>query len=501
MGPKQVANQTPSPPPPVKSEMEEGANYRPFLRGLAWTAAGRWPAQVITWGSTLIIVRLLSPADFGIVGMATVYLGLITLLSEFGVGDAVVYLRDLTRDQIAQVNTVSVILGIAAFAISCAMAPALAWFFRTPDLVWVVVAMGVGFVISAFQVVPGGLLQKEKSFKVLSFIDVCRVVTRSLSTLLFAFFGFRYWSLVIGGLLGGIVSVLLTLRWRRESFARPKLRSIRRALEFSRDIIITRLSWYAYSNADFVVAGRVLGQVPLGAYSVARNLSSAPIEKITDLMNRVTPAFFSEIQNDPAMLRKYLRNLTEGISVITFPAMLGLALVSKEIVPLVLGAKWLPAVVPLELLALYGLMRSITIELGQSLLAIDVRWWSRYMPLFAVVFPTAFFIGSHWGTAGIAAGWVCLYPLMYIPIYRHVFRLIEMKPREYFRALWPALSSCLAMTVVVIMVRLALPAQLEDWLHLGAEVLAGAACYTFALRMLHRDRYNALLRTLRSVAR
>lgn len=487
---------------PTGEQTASGSDfYKPLLGGLAWTAAGRWSAQIVSWVSTIIVIRLLSPSDFGIIGMAAVYLGLISMLSEFGIGSTVVYVRGLSSDQLAQINTVSVLFGIAAFGASCAVAPGLAWFFRTPQLVWVVVVMGTGFAISAFQTVPGGLLRKEKAFKLLAYVDGCKALTQSLSTVLFAFLGLRYWSLVAGGLLASLVAVLLTLWWRRESFAWPRLESIKRALVFSRDVIISRISWYTYSNADFVVAGRVLGRVPLGAYTVAWSLSSTAIEKVTDLISHVTPSFFSEAQTDPPTLRRYLRNLTQGISLFTFPATLGLALVAREFVPLVLGTKWMAATVPLQLLAIYGFMRSITTVLGPILTAIDVRWASHYSLLFVVVFPTAFYIGSHWGTVGIAAGWVCLYPLMYIPIYRHIFPRIEMGVSEYVRALWPALSGSLAMVVVVVLLKLAFPADLGIAVRLGAEILAGAIAYILVLTTLHRERFRALLHTVRSMVR
>src|SRR5208282_5331327 len=153
------------------------------------------------------------------------------------------------------------------------------------------------------------------------------------------------------------------------------------------------------------VAGRVLGRDPLGAYTVAWNLASASIEKVTDLIGRVIPTFISEAKKDAGSLRRYLRDLTEGISLITFPATLGLALVSRDFILLALGTKWAGAVVPLQLLALYASIRSITILLAPVMNAVDVRWGARYGLLFVVVFPTAFYVGSRWGTVGIASAW------------------------------------------------------------------------------------------------
>jgi O-antigen/teichoic acid export membrane protein len=264
-------------------------------------------------------------------------------------------------------------------------------------------------------------------------------------------------------------------------------------------VLVSRLSWYAYANSDFVVAGRVLGQVELGAYAVAWNLASTSIDKLTDLLARVGPTFVSEAQHDTASLRRYVRHLTRGISLITFPVTLGLAAVAPDFVLVVLGSRWATAVAPLQLLALYGCLRSITTLFGPIMSAVDVRWASRYSLVFPLVFPTAFYVGSRWGTVGIAAGWVCLYPLLYIPIYRRLLRRLEMPLREYLRTLWPALSGSVAMLVVVGAIRQFAPSDWPRAESLAVQVCAGAMTYLGAVAVAHRDDYAIVRQLVRSV--
>ena len=118
-------------------------------------------------------------------------------------------------------------------------------------------------------------------------------------------------------------------------------------MRFSGDVLGSRVAWYAYSNSDFLVAGRMLGQAPLGAYTLAWTIASTPVEKITNMITRVTPAFFSAVQDDKPHLRRYLLGITDGLSLLTFPASLGMALVADQFVLVVLGAKWAPAIIPL----------------------------------------------------------------------------------------------------------------------------------------------------------
>jgi PST family polysaccharide transporter len=309
--------------------------------------------------------------------------------------------------------------------------------------------------------------------------------------------GWRYWSLVYGGLAGAGVSAAV-LTWRRPSpFSMPRMRTIKPAMVFGRDVIVSRVSWYVYANSDFAVAGRMLGQAQLGAYTVAWTLASAAIDKLTDLVSRVSPAFVSEAQHDPASIRRYLRTLTEGISLVTFPATLGLALIAPDFVAVVLGPRWAAVAEPLRWLALYACIRSITTLFAPIMSAVDLKWASRYGLIFPVVFPTAFYFGSRWGTAGIAALWVVLYPVLYVPIYRRLFAKIQMHRREYLQSIWPSLSSSIGMMCAVFAVRTSLPSSWPESVHLALELIVGAATYVAVLGAMHRERFVALTRAVR----
>src|ERR1041384_864734 len=113
--------------------IEARALDRSFVRGVAWTAAAKWASQALAWVSWLIVARLLTPEDYGLVGMAAIYLGLVTLLSEFGLGTAVLAVRELSGAQIGQLNGLAVLLGLAGLLASCAVAIPLGRFFHAPQ--------------------------------------------------------------------------------------------------------------------------------------------------------------------------------------------------------------------------------------------------------------------------------------------------------------------------------------------------------------------------------
>src|SRR5258707_11699983 len=138
-----------------------GSLDRSLAHAVAWNAAARWGSQIVSWAATIIVARLLTPYDYGLLGMAALYLNLAMLISQVGIGDAVIALRDLTSRQIAELNTLSLLLGVVLTGLSCALALPLARFFSTPPLSGVIVVASVMYLIAAFQVVPKALLQKE----------------------------------------------------------------------------------------------------------------------------------------------------------------------------------------------------------------------------------------------------------------------------------------------------------------------------------------------------
>jgi O-antigen/teichoic acid export membrane protein len=482
--------------PPI-TDIEKADLDGSLVHGLAWTGGVRWASQLVTWGSTLVVARLLMPEDYGIVGMATVYLGLITLLSEFGVGTAVVTLRELTPDHLAQLNGLAVLLGFAGFAISCLVAVPLGVFFASPRLPWVVVALSANFLVSSFRSVPSALLQKDLRFKLLSVIEGSRSVTLAIVTVLAAWMGFRYWTLVIGTVAGAVIDTILTLSRRRCPFAWPRPGSLRHAIRFTGHIVTSRLAWYCYSSADLVVSGRVLGEGALGVYSLAWNLANIPVDKIAGVLNNVTPALFSAVQNERALLRRYVLNLSEGISLIAFPVGLGLGLVAPEFVLALLGQKWEPAVVTLRLLAFFASFRCLAPMIPVALNAIGESRFAMWNSIAAaLLMPASFLVASRWGNPGIAMVWLLLYPLVALPLFRRAFRKMDMGWKEYLRVLRPAMAGSLVMAVVVLLLKRSLPPGHRVAARLTVEVLSGAVAYVLTTGMLNFRRRHDLLKIL-----
>jgi PST family polysaccharide transporter len=426
--------------------------------------------------------------------MATVFLGVVTIVSEFGLEITIVTLRDLNDRLLSQLNSVAIGLGFTGFLACCLAAYPLGWFFRSEALPGIVMLLGLTFPISAFRIVPQALLQKELRFKKVAVLEAMNVVVLSATMVVLARAGFRYWTLVIGAILSAIVTTAVTVASRPQSFQWPNRTELGAALTFTRYQLGGNLLWYWYSNADLVIAGRLLGAADLGVYSMAASTANAISSKIATLLTRVTAAYFATLQDQPAALKRYLLRLTELLSIVVFPALIGTALLADDLVLLVLGPKWLGAVGPVRVLAVAAAINSVSPLLSRVL---TVRGQNRYLLWLAaglsIVLPFGFAVGSRWGPIGIAAVWIILFPVLRIPVFLRVAASIGVSTREYLRAFWPAVSASIAMAVVVLACRSGLLPELPLLARLALEVAAGASIYSLVILTWHRPRVQILL--------
>jgi len=465
------------------------AKHTSLAANLAWRALANWSSQIVSWAALLVVVRLLSPADFGLVGMSVTVFWYLKFLGSFGITPTVVRHRELDDETLAQLNTMGIVFGVGSFLLACLFAWPVSVFFKTPRVVPVAIVTCIALIPLGLRSVPEGLMNQRMRLKSLSLFDALRDIVSAVVTVLLAWMGFHYWALVMGNLLSEAVRSVVVMSVQRHRYAWPRIATIRTPLIFGGRVLISSFAWSTYNTLDNVTAGRVLGQSALGLYGMAWNLANTPLEKIVSLVTTLIPAYLSRVQTDMAALRGYVRSLTEVIALATFPATVGLALVARQAIPLVMGPKWNGMIVPLEVLSVYAAFRSIVALLPKVLTAVgNARFVMRVEVTGLVLMPLAFWIGSHWGIGGIAFGWVFAYPLIALPHYWKTLKTIEMSAADYIRALRPALDGSAAMILAVVGFQWMAGSRHSQWLSLLLEIGIGAAVYIGAVTLLHRER-------------
>lgn len=474
---------------------------RKLVKSVAWMGAASSAVQVLSWVSTLLVVRLLSPEDYGVFGVVQIYLGLVLLLSEFGIGTAIVTLRELDRRQIAQLNSVTLLLAGLGLLVSWLLAGPISQFFGDVRLRNVLLASSAILPASALVSIASAQIQRDLDFGYLARAQVAHTVVSVATTLGLAFGGAGYWALALGTLAGQVAQSAILLSRAPAHFERPDRSSIGRSIVFSRQVILERIAWYGYAGADRLVVGKLLGEAALGIYSVAQTLGTLAVEKISILVLRVAPGILSVVQHEPAHLRRYLLSMTEALSITTFPVSIGIALVADDIVHVLLGERWVDMIPVLQILGVVGAYQSVTALLTRVLTAVgETRLCMRVAWGTFVILPTSFLIAARFGLTGVAAVWLLIYPITQIPLYLRLRHRIGLSLVDYAKSLWPATSGVLVMSAGVLLLD-AWPGHgsLPRILQLVTTVAVGVSLFALTALVLHRERIERFREQLRDL--
>jgi teichuronic acid exporter len=459
-----------------------------FVGGLAWTAAAKWITQAVTWVGVLFSARLLSPQDFGAVELASFASLLTNILAEFGIGATVLQMRELDRKTLAQLNSVSLMFSTVAFALSTALTPLIAQFFRTKQLIPLMLVTNLGYFITGFQAVPMGLVERDMDYRRLSMAESLQALVQAAVTVGCAFAGMGYWSLLAGPMAGKGLAAGLIIYWKPLPFAIPRRDEVVAPMRFGLQIAVSRLAWAAYSQSDAIIIGRVLGQTALGTYRLAMNIASAPAEKVGMLIMRVTGPLFSRVQKDESLVKRYFLFISDGLALIIFPLAFGLVVVAPDVVTVVLGPQWKSAIVPMQWLAAYMAFRTLNSLMTQVLISLRFASYSMWMSLFtSAVMVIAFLIAAPHGASAVAMMWLLMSPIVLLPPALKLFGVLHCTFWEYLRLLSPATLASLAVALAAISVkRWLIPNHASAVWSLVSQIAAGGLVYAAVLMIFYR---------------
>jgi O-antigen/teichoic acid export membrane protein len=388
------------------------------VRGAAVTLVGQSARFVMQTGSTMALARLLTPADFGLISMVSVFTAFISLFKDLGLSMATVQ-----RDKInhAQVSTLFWI----NFALSCGMmllvgvlAPLVAWFYSEPRLFWVTLALAGTFIFSGLSVQHQALLNRQMRFISLALIEISSIASGIAVAITMALKDFGYWSLV--GMAGATSVTNCVLAW---SFCgwRPglpqKAAGVREMLSFGTGLTGFNVLNYFARNLDKVLIGKVWGSNSLGIYSKAYELLMLPIQQITAPVAAVAIPALSRLQNDPVEYARYYYRAVNAIGFVTIPLIFFMAAFSRELVLFVLGDQWNAVAKIFKVLAFAGLLQPVVNPVGWVFISLGQT--DRQMKWALVAVPAtilSFLIGLPWGPLGVAVSYtICSLIVLTLP--------------------------------------------------------------------------------------
>lgn len=451
-------------------------------QGVRWGVIASIVTQGGRFGFVAVLMRLLGPENFGIVGQASIYIAITYIFLHLGTAATIIQRPQLDKAEVGSAWWVNLALGLALACLTLAVAPLLASFFRTEELRAVLQVLSVCCVLKAMAVVPTALLYRRMRFRSLGLVEISSTLIGGALAIAAAVAGAGYWALVVQSVTMDVVILVVLLMVGGRPELSWSVQAARGLWSFSSRVMGADLVRFMSENGDNFMVGRFLGATALGFYSLGYRVVQMPIQMLQQAGRVVFPTF-SRLQDDRERLAHIFLKATESIALAVFPAMALTVLCAPVAVPAVFGEAWAPAVLPLQLLAVVTIQAMIISLTGPVILGVGHADWEFRWSVFAMVVAlVSFAIGLNWGIVGVAASYLAM-SLLISPIkLRIVHWVIPISAWSYVRALVPAVVSSIVMCEVWLLVTHALQSVVGGVPLVACSSLVALAAYLATVR-------------------
>lgn len=328
--------------------------------GVVWSAVQRFGSLAISFISSIILARLLTPEDYGVIGVLSIFIALSLSFIDGGFGSALIQKKNPTQTDYSTIFYWNILLSIFLYVILYVAAPLIAVFYNMSILTRVLRVEGLILLINAFQIIPNNQLRKQLKFKPLSIIFMLSAFMSVCIGIVLAFYGFGVWSLVAQQLANGLFTTLLL--WKYNKWV-PILvfdkKSFTELFSFGGFLLISNLINTFCNNIQGLIIGRLFSVRDMGFYSKAHSLEEIPSKGISDVIMQVTYPVFSKIQDDKERLKNALRTIVSATAFITIPIMILLIVIAKPLIILLFSDRWIESIPYFQILCLAGIAMSI----------------------------------------------------------------------------------------------------------------------------------------------
>ena len=471
----------PSPPPEKRRFYGALAKF-----GLVWGMVREGGNSLLLLPSAIILARLLSPEEMGVAAAAFFFMQLCARVTQFGFGVSLVRTKDLTPDHVSSVFVSSLGMGIVAWAAMTLGAPAAGAFLRSTDAAAILPVAAWTFLIMPFGTVPTALLSRDMRYRDSSSSDWFATFTESATAIVLAWNGWSYWSLVYGRLAGDASRALcraVMVRWR------PRVRfsaaAMRETFSFGVGVYAKNLLDFTAQNIDNLIVGRVLGMTALGFYDKAFQTMHRFTMRIAMGGPSVSFRIFALIQDDPERFRRAYRKVILSIALLGFPIITGMIVAAPQLIEVLFGRQWLPAVLPFQILCVAAYGRLLNTYASSATQAKGQIWSEvRRQALFTGVLVTAVWTLAHYGIAGAALGVLLATAAMTVMLQALILRLSSMSWRDLIEPQVPGMICSAGLAIVVALTQAAVHAIGHPGALIELAVSAAAGGLFFAAFLL-----------------
>jgi lipopolysaccharide exporter len=431
------------------------------VNAVAWHGLSFVLGKLLVLVATIVLARILGPEEFGLVGLALVFVGVVEVMADLGVSQALIYRRDSPRSTDAAL-AFTVASGFLLTGLVAVGAPYLAQALGDPAMTDFLRVLALSFALGSFGIVPDVLLRRDLLFRRRLAVQLSSNATRGIVAIVLALLGFGAWSLVYGQL--AAMLVMSVVAWTRVRY-RPDLRwwrlrwsDVRPLLAFGAPTAANGVLSTVILNMDYVIVSRALGATALGFYMLAFRLPEMVIASMFQVLSQVAFPVFSRAREDPRRMRRgYVRMFRLQTM---YGVVLGcvLAAVAPYLIPVVFGPGWTDSIFPLQALAIYTAFRSLGMgvvdvlkALGRPTLALNLSVARLVVLLPALVLSTAY------GIDGVAVAQAAVAFVFAVVMQLVVGRLVGERPVHLLAACAPAVCAGVASATCAALVSALVP--------------------------------------------
>lgn len=378
------------------------------MSGAFWATTDRFVSMGAQFLTNLVLARILTPSDFGCIGMLAIFVVVSQTIIDGGFGSALIQKKEPTQTDYSTIFYWNIFFSLGLYLLLFGCAPVIASFYRMPLLESILKVLGIILVINALGVIQINRLRKQLSLKIIAIVNILSYFFSALVAIIMALNGYGVWSLVALQLLYSLLSVAsfwVCTKWY-PSFC-FSMQSLKELFSFGGFLLFSNILQEVCKNLQGLIIGRRFSSVEMGLYAQAKKLGDVTSYTLPNVIVQVMFPVYSQLQSDILKLRNTLRRNVRFISWFTFPIMILLIIVAESLVMFLYGKQWVAAVPYFQLLCIGGLFVCLqninyyaVAALGKSRVLFGWSFYKWGMLLLLLV------VGMHWGMYGILCGMI-----------------------------------------------------------------------------------------------
>ncbi len=480
--------------------MQQNSLKKKTISGLFWSFSDLILNQGIQFVIQIFLARLLLPEEFGLIGMITVFISISYSIIDCGFTSALIREKDSTQEDYSTVFYFNLFMAVVMYILLYISAPNISKFFNEPMLRSILRILALTLIINSFGLIQKTMLVKKIDFKTQTIINIAASIVSGIIAIGAAYKGFGVWSLVIRTLLMQLIqAVLLCILNKWVPSFTFKIESFKKVFGFGWKMLVSGIIDTLYKNIYYIVIGRWFSAIQLGYYTNAQKLRDIASSSITTSVQKVSYPVLSSIQGNDVKLKSGYKKIIKNAVFITFPVMIGLAIIAEPFIKIVFGEKWIPSIFYFQLLCFSGMLfplHAINLNIlqvkGRSDLFLRLELIKKVISIILI----AIVLICKFGIKGLL--WLAIIDSLieYFLDSYYSSEFISYSAKEQLKDIIPIFISVIIMGVITYGIGIILPDN--NGLKIIVQVFVGTSVYLGISRIICKEEFNTIYGMLKT---